>query len=116
MSWWKRGALGGAACLLLPSSALSEIAEDTAAIRAANRARTCYVDLFDGRLKCRGRPQRSLAEARKLLTPGSLLKPQELGNCKARGGVWTFKWRALPTQPPIAVDADTGKVVDCGSE
>jgi hypothetical protein len=113
MSWRKRRALGGAACLLLPGSALSQVAEDHAAIRAANRARTCYVELSDGLLKCGGRPQRTLSEARKLLAPGSLVKAQELGNCKARDGVWVFKWRALPTQPAIAVDADTGKVINC---
>ena|SRR3712207_4038791 len=116
MSWLKRCTLSGAACLLLSGSALSQIAEDKAAIRAANRARTCYVDLADGRLRCGGRPQRSLAEARKLLAPGSLVKSQELGDCKARDGVWVFKWRALPTQPPMVVDADTGKLVDCGSQ
>jgi hypothetical protein len=115
MRRWKAGALVGAACLL-PPPALSEIAADKAAMWAANRARTCYVDLSDGRLKCGGRPLRTLSEARKLLTPGSLVKSQELSNCTARSGVWVFKWRALPNQPAIAVDADTGKVVvDCGS-
>jgi hypothetical protein len=43
------------------------------------------------------------------------VKSQELSNCKARNAVWVFKWRAPSNQPPIAVDADTGKVVDCGS-
>jgi hypothetical protein len=114
MSWRKLGALGGAAYLILLGSALSQVAEDKAAIRAANRARTCYIELSDGQLKCGGRPQRTLAEARKLLAPGSLVKSQEVGNCKARDGVWVFEWRALPTQPAIAVDADTGKVINCG--
>ena len=113
MSWWNRSTLSGAACLLLTGSALAQIAEDKAAIRAANRARTCYVDLSNGHLRCGGRPQRSLAEARELLAPGSLLKSQELSNCKARDRIWVFKWRALPTQPPIAVDAESGKI-DCG--
>jgi hypothetical protein len=114
MGRWKSGALVGAACLL-PRPALSEIAAEKVATWAANRARTCYVDLSDGHLKCGGRPLRTLAEARKLLAPGSLVKPQELGNCKARTAVWLFKWRALPNQPPITVDAETGKVIDCGS-
>jgi hypothetical protein len=114
MKWSKPGALVGAACLLLPGSALSQIAADTAAIRAANRARTCYVDLSNGQLRCGGRPQRSLAQARELLTAGSLVKSQELGNCKARNAVWVFKWRALPNLPAITVDGDTGKVIDCG--
>jgi hypothetical protein len=115
MRRWKAGALVGAACLL-PAPVRSEIAADKAAMWAANRARTCYVDLSDGLLKCGGRPLRSLLEARKLLIPGSLVKSQELANCKARREVWVFKWRALPTQPPIAVDADTGKVLaECGS-
>ena len=114
MSWCNIGALGGAACLLLPGFALSQVADDKAAVMAANRARTCYLDLSDGQLKCGRRPQRSLSEARKLLAPGSLVKSQELSNCKARDGVWVYKWRALPTQPPIAVDADTGKVINCG--
>jgi len=115
MRRWKAGALVGAACLL-PAPALSEISADKAAVWAANRARTCYVDLSDDQLKCGGRALRSLSEARKLLTPGSLVKSQELTNCKAQRGVWVFKWRALPNHPAIAVDADTGKVlVDCGS-
>jgi hypothetical protein len=115
MRRWTPGALIGAACLL-PSPALSEISADKAATWAANRARTCYVDLSDGRLRCGGRPLRTLPEARKLLAPGSLVKSQELSNCTARSAVWVFKWRALPNQPAIAVDADTGKVVvDCGS-
>jgi hypothetical protein len=115
MSWWKLHAVGGAACLLLSGAALSQIAGEKAEIRAANRARTCYVDLSDGQVKCGGRPQRSLSEARKLLAPGSLVKSQELGNCKAPNAVWVFKWRALPSQQPIAVDAETGKVIDCGA-
>jgi hypothetical protein len=113
MSRRKRCVLVGTACLLLPGSALSQVAEDKAAIMAANRARTCYVELSDGQLKCGGRPQRTLSEARKLLAPGSLVKAQELGKCKAQDGVWFFKWRALPTQPAIAVDANTGKVINC---
>ena len=115
MKWWKPGVLVGVACILLPGSALSQIAGDKAEVRAANRARTCYVDLADGRLKCGKRPQRSLSEARKLIAPGSLVKSQELSNCKARSAVWVFQWRALPNQPPITVDADTGKVIDCGA-
>jgi len=115
MRGWKPGALAGAACLL-PGPALSEISADKAATWAANRARTCYVDLSDGHLKCGGRPLRTLVEARKLLAPGALVKGQEFGNCKVRDGVWVFRWRALPNQPAILVDADTGKIVaDCGS-
>ena len=113
MKWEKSCAFIATICLLLPGSALSQIASDKAAISAANRARTCYVDLADGQLKCGGRPRRTLAEARKLLTPGSLVTAQELSGCNAREGIWAFKWRGLPTQPPIAVDAQTGKVVEC---
>ena len=113
MTSWRLGALVGTASLLLCGPALSQIAGDKAAIRAANRARTCYVDLSDGQLKCGARPQRLLAEARNLLAPGSLVKAHDLSNCKAQGEVWVFKWRALPNQPPIIVDAETGKVIDC---
>ena len=115
MRWWKLWALGGTACLAVSDPALAQVSSDKAAARAASRARTCYVDLSDGRLKCGGRPQRSLAEARKLLAPGSLVKAQELSNCKTQSAAWIFKWRALPNQPAIAVDSDTGRVVDCGA-
>jgi hypothetical protein len=111
---WKSRALLVTSCLLVPISASSQSASDKAEIRAASRARTCYVDLADGQLKCGGRPQRSLAEARKLLAPGSLVESQELRNCKAQEAVWVFKWRGLPTQPPLTVDAQTGKVIECG--
>jgi hypothetical protein len=111
---WKSGALFVTGSLLISGSALSQSERDKAEIRAASRARTCYVDLADGQLKCGGRPRRSLAEARKLLAPGSLVKSQELKNCKAPDAVWVFKWRGLPTQPPLAVDAQTGKVIECG--
>jgi hypothetical protein len=113
MTWWKANALLAGISLLLTGSALSQIGSDRAAIRAANRARTCFVDMADGQLKCGGRPLRSLAEARALLTPGALAKPEELRDCKAGEAVWIFKWRSLPTQPPIAVDAQTGKVIEC---
>ncbi len=112
MRFWKLGALVGAACLIPPGSALSQVASDNAAIRAANRARTCYVDLVDGQLRCGRRPLRSLAEARKFLAPGTLVKSQELKNCKVRDSAWVFKWRAFPNYPAIVVDAETGKVVD----
>jgi len=114
MTWWKASAPFAAISLLLTGSALSQIASDRAAIRAANRARTCFIDMADGQLKCGGRPLRSLAEARQLLTPGALVKPEELRDCKAGEAIWIFKWRGLPTQPPIAVDAQTGRVVECG--
>jgi hypothetical protein len=111
---WMSGALFVTGCLLTPSSASSQTQSDKAEIRAASRARTCYVDLADGQLKCGGRPRMSLAEARKLLAPGVLVKSEELRNCKAREAVWVFKWRGLPTQPPLTVDAQTGKMMECG--
>jgi hypothetical protein len=113
MGWWKSAHIV-TICLLLPDSALSQIASEKAAIIAANRARTCYVDMADGQLRCGGRPRRSLSEARKLLSPGSLVKAVELRNCPAREAIWSFMWRGFPTQPPIAVDAETGRVIECG--
>ena len=109
---WKPVALVVGACLVLPGSALSQISAEKAEVPAANRARTCYVELADGQIKCGGRPQRSFSEARKLLMPGSLMKPQELSGCRTRSAVWVFEWRALPNQPPITVDAETGKIID----
>jgi hypothetical protein len=111
---WKSGACFVTVCLLTPGFASSQSESEKAEIRAASRARTCYVDLADGQLKCEGRPRRSLAEARKLLAPGSLVKAQEFRNCKAREAVWVFRWRGLPTQPPLTVDAQTGKLIECG--
>ena len=111
MRWWS-GALIPV-CFLVPGSSLSQMASDKAGIVAANRARTCYVDMADGELKCGGRPRRSLAEARGLLTPGALVKAEEFRSCPAREAIWIFKWRGLPTQPPIAVDAQTGRVIEC---
>ena len=116
MTWWKASAPFAAISLLLTGSALSQIASDRAAIRAANRARTCFIDMADGQLKCGGRPLRSLAEARQLLTPGALVKPEELRDCKAGEAIWIFKWRGLPTQPPIAVDAKRAEWSSVGSD
>jgi hypothetical protein len=109
----KSGALFLTVAVLAPSSALAEISNERALLFAANRARTCYVEMTNGRIKCGGRPQRKLAEASELLTLGTLVKGDEPNICNARTPVWLFKWRAFPTQAPIAVDATTGRVIEC---
>ena len=72
---WKTGALFLTACLVASTPALSETSREAAEIVAARQARTCYVEMMDGQLKCGGRPRRSLADARALLGPGTLAKP-----------------------------------------
>ena len=91
----------------------AQVAADKAETRAALRARTCFMDLGDGRMKCGGRPLRSLSEARRLLAPGTLVNDPKPGGCNSREAVWSFAWRALPAQPPIRIDARTGAVVEC---
>jgi hypothetical protein len=56
-----------------------------------------------------------LAQASELLTPGTLVKASEPNICNARGALWLFKWRAFPTQAPIAIEAATGRVIPCGT-
>ena len=103
------------ACVLTPSSGWSEISAEKAEILAANRARTCYVDMADAQIKCGGRARRTLSEARTLLTPGTLVKIGEPNNCDAQHSIWLFKWRAFPTHPNLAVNVETGKVIECKS-
>jgi len=98
---WKTGALFLTACLVASPPALSETSREAAEVAAARQARTCYVEMMDGQLKCGGRPRRSLADARALLGPGTLAKPNESHTCNAGKPVWLFKWRGFPNQAPI---------------
>jgi hypothetical protein len=115
MSQWKTGALFLTAYLLAATPALPETSREEAEVVAARQARTCYVEMMDGQLKCGGRPRRSLADARALLGPGTLAKPNESPTCNAGKPTWVFKWRGFPAQAPIAVDAETGKLIECRS-
>ena len=45
---------------------LADIARDKARVFAANHGRKCYVDMTDAKVKCHGRPLRSLASAKEL--------------------------------------------------
>jgi hypothetical protein len=112
---WKTGALFLTAYLLASTPALSETSREAAEVVAARHARTCYVEMMDGQLKCGGRPRRSLAAARALLGPGTLAKPNEPPTCNAGKPTWLFKWRGFPDQAPIGVDAETGKLIECRS-
>ncbi|MFL5110997.1 MAG: hypothetical protein ACJ8A4_15085 [Microvirga sp.] len=112
---WKTGALFLTACLVASTPALSGTSREAAEVVAARHARTCYVEMMDGQLKCGGRPRRSLADARALLGPGTLAKPNESHTCNAGKPAWLFKWRGFPDQAPIAVDAETGKLTECRS-
>jgi hypothetical protein len=98
--------------LVAATPGLAETSRDAAEVAAARHARTCYVEMMDGQLKCGGRPRRSLADAR-LLGPGTLAKAEESSACNAGKPTWVFKWRGFPDQPPIAVDAQTGKLIEC---
>jgi hypothetical protein len=115
MCQWKTGALFLTTCLVAATPALSETSREAAEVVAARHARTCYVEMMDGQLKCGGRPRRSLADARALLGPGTLVKPNERPACNAGKSTWVFKWRGFPDQAPIAVDAETGKLIECRS-
>ena len=64
---WKTGALFLTACLVASTPTLSETSRNAAEVVAARHARTSYVEMMDGQLKCVGRPRRSLAAARALL-------------------------------------------------
>jgi hypothetical protein len=101
--------------LLASTPTLPETSREQAEVVAARQARTCYIEMMDGQLKCGGRPQRSLSAARALLGPGTLARPGEPPTCKASKPTWVFKWRGFPDQAPIAVDAETGKLVECRS-
>jgi hypothetical protein len=113
MWWWKSGALVMAFYFFASSPALPQISGEKAEVVASNHARTCYVEMMDGQLKCGGRPRRSLAAARALLAPGNLAKAYEPSPCNVRKPLWIFKWRGFPDQAPIAVDAETGKLIEC---
>ena len=64
--------------LLTSAPAWPQMSSEKAEVAAARRARTCYVEMVDGQLKCGGRPQRSLAAARPLLGPGAFAKADAL--------------------------------------
>ena len=89
--------------------AYGQVSSEKAFVTAANHARRCQVDMVDGKVKCAGRAVRSLSAAKELLLPGKLLN----AGCNGHGAVWAFAWRAFPSQAPIAVDAETGKLVRC---
>src|SRR3954453_24058177 len=111
----KSGALAVTIYLLMPAPAWPQMSSDKAEVAAARRARTCYIEMMDGQLKCGGRPQRALAAARALLGPGTFAKPDEPSACQVGNPVWMFKWQGFPNQAPIVVNAQTGKMVACGS-
>jgi len=111
---WKTGALCLTVQLLASTLALAETSREQADV-AARHARTCYIEMMDGQLKCGGRPQRSLAAARALLGPGTFAKADEPSACQVGNSVWMFKWQGFPNQAPIVVNAQTGKMVACGS-
>ncbi|MDF2974837.1 MAG: hypothetical protein K0R61_5287 [Microvirga sp.] len=115
MSQWKTGAIFLTVYLLTATPALPETSREAAEVVAARHARTCYVEMMDGQLKCGGRPRRSLAAARALLGPATLVQPNEPSTCKASKPTWVFKWRGFPNQAPIVVDAQAGKLMECRS-
>ena len=92
---------------------LAEITQDKARVFAANHGRKCSVDMTDAKVKCRGRPLRSLASAKELISDGKLISNGAIGGCNINKAVWAFEWRAFPGQTPILVDAQTGRLVDC---
>jgi hypothetical protein len=110
---WKSGALAVTIYLLMFAPARPQISSDKVEIAAARRARTCYVEMMDGQLKCGGRPQRSLAAARALLGPGTFAKADEPSACHAGKPIWVFRWRGFPNQAPIVIDAQTGTLIEC---
>ena len=110
---WKTGAVFLTVHLLAATPARSESSREAAEVVAARHARTCYVEMMDGQLKCGGRPQRSLAAARALLGPGAFAKADEPSACHAGKPVWVFKWRGFPNQTPIIIDAQTGQLIEC---
>ena len=115
MRQWKIVVLLLTVYVLSATPARPETSRAAAEVIAARHARTCYVEMVDGKLKCGGRPRRSLATARALLGPGTLTKPDEPSTCNAGKPTWVFKWRGFPDQVPIAVDSETGKLIECRS-
>jgi hypothetical protein len=69
---WRSGVPLVTVCFLLSTPAVPQISGEKAEVIAARHARTCYVEMMDGQLKCGGRPRRSLSAARALLGPGTL--------------------------------------------
>ena len=110
---WKSGSLAPTIDFLMSAPARPEMSTDKAEVAAARHARTCYVEMMDGQLKCGGRPQRSLAAARALLGPGTFAKADEPSACHAGKPIWVFKWRGFPNHAPIVIDAQTGKLIEC---
>jgi hypothetical protein len=106
-------ALFSAVSFLAAIPAVAETSREAAEVVAARHARTCYVEMLDGQLKCGGRPRRTFAEARALLGTGTLANADEPGPCHAGKPIWMFRWRGFPDQAPIAVDAETGKLTTC---
>jgi hypothetical protein len=113
MRWWKFSTLLVTVHPFASTSAFSEIEGEKAAIVAARHARSCYVEMLDGQLKCGGRPQRSLSAARSLLERGSRARTDVPVTCESTAALWVFKWRGFPDQAPILIDAETGKLVRC---
>ena len=99
--------------LLSIGPAFAEITQDKARVYAANHGRKCSVDMADGQVKCQGRPLRTLAEAKELLSDGKLVSDGTISDCNINKTVWVFEWRAFPKQTPILVDAKTGRLVSC---
>ena len=54
MSEWKTGAIFLTVYLLAATPALPETSREAAEVVAARHARTCYVEMMDGQLKCGG--------------------------------------------------------------
>jgi hypothetical protein len=116
MSWWKSGMPAAVVYILTLTPTFSQISSDRAFVVAANFARTCYVEMLDGQIKCGGRPQRSLSSAKTLLSPGRLVEGGEPSICNTSKTIWVFKWRAFPEKAPVIVDAQTGKRMGTGRE
>src|SRR3954447_24085229 len=93
---WKTGALCLTVQLLASTLALPEASREQAEVVAARHARTCYVEMMDGQLKCGGHPQRSLAAARALLGPGTFANADEPSACRVGNPVWNLQMARLP--------------------
>src|SRR4051794_8254338 len=119
MSRSKTVALFSALSLLAATPAVPEISREAAEVVAARNARTCYVEMLDGQIKCGGRPRRTFAEARALLGPGTLAKADEPGPCHVAKPIWMFRGRGFPDQAPIAywwyVEAAGGRQARSGA-
>jgi len=112
MSWWKTVVPGTAVWALTLTPVLSQVSNEKALVIASNFARTCYIDMLDARLKCGGRPLRTLSSAKALLSSGRLAKGDEPGLCDPSKATWIFQWRAFPEKPSVIVDGYSGKLMD----